>query len=111
MLGPNTPKPNDGTPYGRRMAWLNLEVNEVALYDRFMNTEIRYWPESLARFVDARQKEQGLCGEVISAAVADWIAHRNSNKCSACNGSGDAPIFAGFPVSDRCAECDGRGVR
>ena len=68
----------EGSPFANRARSNNLRQQEQAMHDDLMETESRYWPESLKEFVDLRQKAVGLCGDVISTAVADWIANRRT---------------------------------
>ena len=64
------------SPFEQQMRSMNLRNYEMHMHNELMETEIRYWPESLKEFVDARQRAYGLCGDVIATAVADWITHR-----------------------------------
>lgn len=64
------------SPHAKQMVSNGLRYQEQHLHNMLMGQAITLWPESLKEFVDARQRAVGLCGDVISTAVADWIAHR-----------------------------------
>lgn len=64
-----------GSPFQLRAASLNLRQNELHMHDDLMARGMRYWPESLVDFVQARTADVGMCGDVIATAVADWIRH------------------------------------
>ncbi len=63
-------------PFAQNMKIFRLKRNEMQYHEALMGTEVRYWPEFLKAFVNTRIEEQGICGDVIATAVADWIAHR-----------------------------------
>lgn len=64
------------SPHAYNMQALNLRSNEEMMHNDLMATEIQYWPESLQDRVSLAVKDMGISGEVVSQAVADWIAQR-----------------------------------
>ena len=62
-------------PHAKQMVSNNLRYHEQHFHNDLMRTPVNQWPESLTEAVDARQRKMGLCGDVISTAVADWIRH------------------------------------
>lgn len=87
-----------------QMQYLRLRPNEYAMYRwlmgeaeccadggyKFPQSE---WPESLADHVNATVRRLGICGDVVSCAVADWVAGRaapNSKPAPAEKGPTDA---------------------
>jgi len=48
-------------------------VDSLRLYLLYMSEPVNKWPETLKAHVDAKQKELGLCGEVISTAIVEWL--------------------------------------
>ena len=66
-------KPIPGSIKERNMKYLGLRFQEESWHEHLMKTSMQYWPESLSDFVTARRQSVGICGDVISVAVADWI--------------------------------------
>jgi hypothetical protein len=66
----------EGSPFQQRARSNQLRFNEQAMHDELMKTRVTFWPESLQEFVQERINQLGLCGDVVSTAVADWIARR-----------------------------------
>lgn len=64
------------SPIAKQMVSNSLRHNEQHFHNQLMETPIACWPESLKDLADARQRQLGLCGDVIASAVADWIAQR-----------------------------------
>lgn len=67
----------EGSPDDMNAKYLRLRPNELNMHKDLMQTPIVHWPESLKELADFRQQRHGLCGDVLSVAVADWIrGHR-----------------------------------
>lgn len=70
------------TPFGARAISNRLRFNEQQFHDYLMGVNEEesltpnFWPESLQEHVNAVVKRVGLRGDVVSTAVADWIAGR-----------------------------------
>ena len=68
-------KKTSGTlsPFEERRRYLRLENNEMQFHDDLMTTPMNEWPESLYEYVVKKTNKYGLCGEIVSASVAEWI--------------------------------------
>lgn len=53
--------------------YLDLTDAQYDEHQRLWNQKMTEWPADLWRFVYRVQRRFGLCGEVISTAIADWL--------------------------------------
>lgn len=54
-------------------AYLMLDDEQYDRHQELMGQKMTEWPDDLWHYVYLVQRKHGLCGEVLSAAVADWL--------------------------------------
>jgi hypothetical protein len=74
------------TRHEYQMQALGLRNYELYMYNDLMESPMNEWPESLSEYVNKQAKKYGLCGEVISQAVAQWIKKESAEpaECIEC---------------------------
>ncbi len=55
------------------MKYLQLNDEQFDRHQGFWNQKMTEWPPELWQYVFWVQRRYGVCGEVISSAIADWI--------------------------------------